>query len=445
MKKVNKLAAAVALATVGMTFSANAADTTVAVHGMIKSGTNWVADDGLRRGGHGLIGINEEGYFHAFGNEAVHKVQINPTVTYTGDDGVYARAEMIFSHENYDNDDWDVNKNAGGGFRRAVVYLGGFDWNPSTEFWGGKTKDAAGSIFTGSYDTGYVEDYGVGGGFQNMDISFAKWDLNIISFDSDNDPKTPKDAGVTNKKGAPTATGITTWLHGIADTGLDFYFRQVTNSQDKGENDTFAKTGFQTALVYNTPGFLWFGEGFSKIIAQHGKNAGAAPKLAGAYYGVNQGQYFNRFAIDGAWNISKDLSVLSMLFLQHDHYDQDANRDFIAVSVRPSYQVSPHVNLQFEIAYEHANYNGKNVENRKDKAFKGNYDCIKLTIAPTFQLGQGIWGSPSIQPYVTYGRWNRKAADDGLFRGDGVYTTTSKANLLDTSTWIVGIQAQAYF
>ncbi|MGN1054888.1 MAG: hypothetical protein ACI4P1_06380, partial [Erysipelotrichaceae bacterium] len=83
--------------------SAFAAETNVALHGMVKSGTNWVANDGLRRGAHGGLGINSataagEGFFHSLGNEAVHKIQINPSVTYTADDGVYARAEIIFSH-----------------------------------------------------------------------------------------------------------------------------------------------------------------------------------------------------------------------------------------------------------------------------------------------------------------------------------------------------------
>lgn len=72
MKKLTKIALGVAACTLGL--SAIAAETTVAVHGMIKSGTNWAADDGMRRGGHNKIGINEDGYVHAFGNEATHEI-----------------------------------------------------------------------------------------------------------------------------------------------------------------------------------------------------------------------------------------------------------------------------------------------------------------------------------------------------------------------------------
>ncbi|MGN1281095.1 MAG: carbohydrate porin [Succinivibrio sp.] len=475
--KINSLAAAVILAGLTST-SAFAASTDVALHGMIKSGTNWVTNDGFRRGAHGGIGINEQGYFHAFGNEAVHKVQINPTVNYTADDGVYARGEIIFSHENYDNEDWNADQSNGGGFRRAVVYLGGFDFNPSTEFWGGKTKDAAGSIFTGGYDTGYIEDYGVGGGFQNMDIGIAKWDFNIISFDDFyGKPTTTKISKQiaqgnydkngtvyegTFKTGAPTATAITTWLHGIAGTGLDYYFRIVKADKDAGmRNDGHyqisekATDGFQTAVIYNTPGYLGFADGFAKVIVQYGKGTGAAAKIASAAYGINKDQEFTRFAIDGCINFTENLSMLNMLFLQHDHRINGAqtSRDFYTASVRPVYQVSPHFSLQFELAYEHASYTGKGYLNDNPytgyKAKHGKHDAFKVTFAPTLQLNPGIWGSPSITPFITYGKWSQKAVDAGLVSGDGAkagYTNSSDvAHNANKAVVLVGVQAQAYF
>lgn len=459
--KLNTLAAAVLVA--GFASSqAMAASTDVAVHGMIKSGTNWVTNDGFRRGTHGGIGINEQGYFHAFGNEAVHKIQINPTINYTADDGVYARGEIIFSHENYDNDDWNADQSNGGGMRRGVVYIGGFDFNPSTEFWAGKTKDAAGSVFTGGYDTGYIEDYGVGGGFQNMDLGFAKWDVNIINFDdfSWNGGKPKVDASKTYKTGAPTATAITTWLHGIGGTGLDFYFRTVKADKDAGirEDGHYqipdnATDGFQTAVIYNTPGYLWFADGFSKIIVQYGKGTGAATKIAGAAYGVNKDQEFTRVAIDGCVNFTKDFSMLNMLFFQHDYRinGADTSRDFFTASVRPVYQVTPHFSLQFELAYEHANYSGKGYQDADGNytAKHGNHNLFKVTFAPTIQLNPGIWGSPSISPFITYGKWSQKAVDAGLLSGDGRnagYTnSTDVSKHANKSVTLFGVQAQAYF
>lgn len=138
--KLNTLAAAVLVA--GFASSqAMAASTDVALHGMVKSGTNWVMNDGFRKGSHGGLGINETGHFYALGNEAVSKLAISPVATWTADDGVYARAELNFQHENYDGDNWDANKNAGGGYVKGMLFIGGFEFNPSTEFWAGKTKD----------------------------------------------------------------------------------------------------------------------------------------------------------------------------------------------------------------------------------------------------------------------------------------------------------------
>lgn len=467
---------AVAVLAAGFASQAAMADDVQAVlHGTVKSGTNWVTNDGFREGTHGGLGINETGHFYALGNEAVSKLAISPTVTWKQDDGVYARAELNFQHENYSGDNWDANRNAGGGYVKGALFIGGFDWNPSTEFWAGKTKDID-AFFTSNYDTGYMEDNGVGGGFQNMKLPFGKWDLNVMTFRKD-----PDGVNVYKDKTGGVGTNVfSTWLKGIGGTGLDFHFRYVDaplrsgsptfTAADGSVEDLKAKNGYTASLIYNTPGFLWALDGWSKIVVQYGKGAGADSKASNAYYGnLAQDSEMFRFAIDGGINFSKDFQMLVFAMYEHDHafiprddwsaskfavsengiFNKD--RDFFTFMVSPVYQFTRHFSLHTQLAYEHANYSGSGWSD----PVKGNHDFFKATIAPTISLGSGFWGFPQIMAFVSYGKWDKASAKpwvgaDGkshtLVKGGSVYTNSSDtSNNPTTNAWIIGVQGEAYF
>lgn len=469
---------AVAVLAAGFASQAAMADDVQAVlHGMVKSGTNWITNDGFREGGHGALGINETGHFYALGNEAVSKLAISPTVTWKQDDGVYARAELNFQHEDYNGDNWKADQNAGGGFVKGALFIGGFDWNPSTEFWAGKTKDID-AFFTSNYDTGYMEDNGVGGGFQNMKLPFGKWDLNIMTFSDDNKPTSD-----TLKKGKTGGRGtniFSTWLKGIGGTGLDFNFRWVdspvrsydpyinpdpekaddhgpifTRADGSSEN-LRARNGYTASLIYNTPGFLWALDGWSKIVLQYGKGAGADSKASTAYYGgLAQDSEMFRFAIDGGINFSKDFQMLVFGMYEHDHAfthynwtlgnDKDGifnrDRDFYTLMVSPVYQFTRHFSLHTQFAYEHANYSGSGWADAKH----GDHDFFKATIAPTISLGSGFWGFPQIMAFVTYGKWDKRSAEAGLISGNDKIITRATGGDYNTNAWIVGVQGEAYF
>lgn len=458
--KLNTLAAAVLVA--GFASSqAMAASTDVALHGMVKSGTNWVMNDGMRKGSHGGLGINETGHFYALGNEAVSKLAISPVATWTADDGVYARAELNFQHENYDGDNWDANKNAGGGYVKGMLFIGGFEFNPSTEFWAGKTKDID-AFFTSNYDTGYMEDNGVGGGFQNMDLGFAKLDMNIMTFDNDNGPARSSNPHYDHKTGGSGANIYSTWLKNIGGIGLDVNFRYVTApSRDDSKvevidghaYDKKATNGYTASVIYNTPGFLWGLDGWSKIIVQYGKGTGANSKASTAWYGdlAKESEMF-RLAVDGGINFTKDFQMLAFAFYEHNHaftnYDftltdglYQKDRDFLTFMVSPVYQFTSHFSLHTQLAYEHANYSGKGWSDVK----KGNHDFFKVTVAPTISLGQGFWGAPQIMAFVTYGKWDKSSALAGLVKGGENYTASTDSKNPNTSAWLFGVQGEAYF
>lgn len=217
--------------------------------------------------------------------------------------------------------------------------------------------------------------------------------------------------------------------------------------------DKKATNGYTASVIYNTPGFLWGLDGWSKIIVQYGKGTGANSKASTAWYGdlAKESEMF-RLAVDGGINFTKDFQMLAFAFYEHNHaftnynftltdglYQKD--RDFLTFMVSPVYQFTSHFSLHTQLAYEHANYSGKGWSDVK----KGNHDFFKVTVAPTISLGQGFWGAPQIMAFVTYGKWDKSSALAGLVKGGENYTASTGSKNPNTSAWLFGVQGEAYF
>ncbi|MGN0915675.1 MAG: carbohydrate porin [Succinivibrio sp.] len=439
--------------------SAFAAETNVALHGMVRSGTLYNMNGGMNKGG--AVRFANSGHYFSFGNNAaISKIQINPVVTYTADDGVYARADLLWSQEGSDwNDQWNSTDNSG--MARGIVALGGFDWNPSTEFWAGRTKDQNGSVFTTMYDTGVTEEFGTGAGFQNMDIGFAKWDATLISYD---DKASSKAYPYHDRVGGATSHEAHTWLHAIGGTGLDVqlkYFNVDTAYKDPaqpGEKPYQAEEGYGVTVVYNTPGYFWFGDGFAKIAFQYGKGAGALlyGKTQDAWDGVNKDRESLRLILDGKLDLTSDLSMLTFAYFMHEHavgptsgyYTGDLepfnkDRNTFAIGVRPVYQITSHFSIHTEANYEHISVYGQGWSENEH----GSKDKWQLTLSPTLSLGQGVWGAPTVRAFISYAHWNEGAAKGGtaLTWGAPNLTKADSTGDYNNDVWMFGFQGEAYF
>jgi maltoporin len=105
----------------------------------------------------------------------------------------------------------------------------------------------------------------------------------------------------------------------------------------------------------------------------------------------------------------------------------DAGKDTIAsLGARVSYAFAPHFKLLGEVGLDRIKPKGGAARN-----------LTKLTVAPTWSMGEGFWVRPELRLFVTHASWNRAADDAAGARGlaalgDGKTSGTSVGVQLET-------------
>lgn len=466
--KINAIAAAVITGLTACAIATPAvADTDFEFHGYVRSGTLWNTNDGNRRGYRMGLRANSEGYFR-LGNEEDTKIELLPTLKWTGDDGVWAKFRVNLTEQTQDTGDWKETKYDGEDhFREAFIELGGFSFDPKAVIWAGKRYSQM-EISSHQYSYDYLQNNGTGGGFENLSLGFATWDLGLYSYSADGalDKVTTRES--EKKTGMPDETSVNTWLHGIGGSGLDVQFKYIKVGDVRSDNATIvsqqAQEGLLISLLYNTPGFFWFGNGYGKICAQYAKGADSGTKTGqnGWGWGQNRRQETYRVIFEGLWDVVQDFSISFFAMYQHDkalnewgwgdinNLGTDRTADFYAIGVRPYHQISRHFAMQYEIGYEAEHHSGS------DWQVNGTAQFWKATICPTLTLDAGYWGRPQLRAFATYGQWNKKTAQmlsvgetefgNAKYVGNtGVLTNSSNSDNPTKHAFQVGIQAEAWF
>lgn len=468
--KLSSIAAAVLLSSV-VASSAQASQVAAELHGYVRSGTLWTTN-GMRNANRLGLRAGSEGYFR-LGNEEDTKLELLPTIKWTADDGVWAKMRANITHQTGDTSDWNSN-----GFdkdiqvRETFIEMGGLEFNPSTVFWAGKRYSQM-EISSHQYTYDYLQNNGTGGGFENMDIGFAKWDLGV--YDYSIYEGTGEWSKINGKQGSPNELSVNTWLHAIGGTGLDIQFKYIDTDKikfdekkpdgvtkwDGKDYKTYAESnqateGYLVSVLYNTPGFFWFGNGYGKICFQYAKGADAGTKTGqnGYGWGNNADQETTRLIVEGLWDITKSFSTSVFAMYQYDHalnewsYNKpegpyNKNASFYAIGVRPFHQITNHFAMQYELGYEHQNREGTGWGNGLKSA-----SLFKATIAPTLTLDMGYWGRPQIRAFVTYAKWSEGAETCSEFDGKNTRNGYNQGSMTigdRTDTVMVGFQGEAWF
>ena len=470
--KLSSIAAAVILSSV-VASSAQASQVAAELHGYVRSGTLWNTADGMRRGYRMGLRANSEGYFR-LGNEEDTKLELLPTIKWTADDGVWAKMRANLTHQTSHTSDWNNSAYDAHDIqvRETFIEMGGFEFNPSTVFWAGKRYSQM-EISSHQYSYDYLQNNGTGGGFENMDLGIFKWDLGFYSYATgDQDPNNE-----TNKQGFGDEFSINTWAHAIGGTGLDIQLKYVnltgTVKADKDHKYVTepAQEGKLISVLYNTPGFFWFGNGYGKICFQYAKGADAGTRVGQNGYGFlsARDQETTRLIVEGLWDITKNFSTSVFAMYQYDtHFyagqqtgyagenkwdfpwgqrkSVDKKAEFVAIGIRPYHQITNHFAMQYELGYEHISNHGSDWTDEQ----KGAKDLFKATIAPTLTLDMGYWGRPQIRAFVTYGKWNKGAYygtefGNAKYINNGIDTANFGEAANKTEAWMVGFQGEAWF
>ncbi len=386
--------------------------------------------------------ITPNGRFR-LGNEDESKFVIKPTVKYTMNDGAWAKAAVNITHQTYSTADWGSDTS---GTDRAVeiregyVEMGGLDFAPGVTFWAGKRMSPM-DISNHQYDWEYIQYNGTGGGFDNLDLGFAKWDFGIYSF-TQSDDASNRPAKYEKKQGYSSDYSVNTWLKGIGGSKLDLEFMAHRMELPQYEQSiNRADKGIGVTALYSFDGWYNLMEGgYSKLAAQYGTGMAAGDSLGknGWGWGNNKDTKSFRIVLDGLLPVAQNLELGTFAYFQKDKdYNPWSDGSDLydlttwAVGVRPHHQITPHFAMQYEVSYERRKETG-----HLDEVNNIDGGLMKFTIAPTLTLKEGFWGRPQIRFFATYAKWD----EDVKAKLDSAYNSTDK-----TDTFLFGVQAETWF
>lgn len=124
------------------------------------------------------------------GNEEDTKIELIPTVTLTADSGVVAKVQANLTHQSKCTSDWNCQDDDGHDvqFREGFAELSNLDFAPEMTFWAGKRYSSS-NTSSHQFDWEYIQYNGTGGGFDNMDLGFARFDAGVYAFHPPMKPK----------------------------------------------------------------------------------------------------------------------------------------------------------------------------------------------------------------------------------------------------------------
>lgn len=355
------------------------------------------------------------------GNEGDTYIEAELVKNFYMDNGSWAKWHIMFAHGDSEYNDWSN----GTALRQAYAEMGNLPtftgaFKDST-IWAGKRFYNRRDIhITDMYYTDYS---GTGIGIENVKVGQGKLNLGVVARDYSDyeylDNNNENNLDVVNLL---TRYDINSWE---IDLGIAFSHKNKDRTIEDNDNlysYNAADFGAQTGVFYNTPGYYWTGNGFSKIFGQvgYGLNAGDGLGTAGRGSENNLDNAMSyRLGTFGMTPLSKNWDLFTTLVAQHDknakyNFETDgkeygSNIDpkgikttTVSVVARPVYKVNQNFELQFEAGYYHV------TEKMPGDNSNNNGNLYKLTFAPTFKLDSNeFWARPEIRTFVSWGKWDR--------------------------------------
>lgn len=156
-----------------------------ALHGYLRSGI-LANSDGNRVDS---VGLMPDGKWR-LGNEEDTKIELIPTVTLKSDTGAVARVQANLTHQTKCTADWNCTDDDGKEtqFREGFAELSNLDFAPDMTFWAGKRYSSS-NLSSHQFDWEYIQYNGTGGGFDNLDLGFARFDAGVYAFSTTDEAK----------------------------------------------------------------------------------------------------------------------------------------------------------------------------------------------------------------------------------------------------------------
>lgn len=212
---------------------------------------------------------------------------------------------------------------------------------------------------------------GQGGGFENLDLGGAKFNLSFVGQAGESDTWKP-----TADNGQ---YAVTSKLHGIKlsdDIGLDIYANLGFADNTKDTNSD--ETAFQVATVLNAKGH--------KLTIRYADNT------TDTVYSIVDGQTALFAALEGGFSFSDQLKMDYHVAYQTIDEDGNANdKDNYSLIVRPMYAWDDTHSTWLEAGYEYLETGGADI------------DSWKVTVSQNVAISSVPWGRPMVRFYSTVG------------------------------------------
>ncbi|WP_213703835.1 carbohydrate porin, partial [Klebsiella aerogenes] len=215
-----------------------------ALHGYLRSGI-LANSDGNRVDS---VGLMPDGKWR-LGNEEDTKIELIPTVTLKSDTGAVARVQANLTHQTKCTADWNCTDDDGKEtqFREGFAELSNLDFAPDMTFWAGKRYSSS-NLSSHQFDWEYIQYNGTGGGFDNLDLGFARFDAGVYAFSTTDEAKAYPVA--LGDQGYPDDYSLNLWFKKIGGTGLDVEL--IGHHMNRNENHpTSAEKGYGVTALYN--------------------------------------------------------------------------------------------------------------------------------------------------------------------------------------------------
>ncbi|WP_036817142.1 carbohydrate porin, partial [Photobacterium sanctipauli] len=222
------------------------------------------------------VGLMPDGKWR-LGNEQNTKIELLPTIQMKAENGTIARIRANITHETTCTADWNCEDGDGKDvqFREGYAELTNLDFAPDVTFWAGKRYSSS-NYSSHQYDWEFIQYNGTGGGFDNVDLGFARLDAGIYAFTPTSEGSQPP-ADISDQ-GYPEDYSIKLWLKQIADTPIDL--QVVAHHMNNNVNRVgAAESGIGLTGVYTLGSFYGVADGFSKFVFQYGEGLAAGDSL----------------------------------------------------------------------------------------------------------------------------------------------------------------------
>lgn len=376
------------------------------------------------------------GFFRLGGGESNYAAwNLNKKITVG--DAAWAKVYIGMVYEDRDARRWVYDSTDKTVFMdKAYVEMGGLDFSPEAIFWAGRVNYGWDIHIL---DRKYYEIRSPGAGMKNLPLGGGKFDMFVVSNDTDSDTEYTADDGskVEYKDGARPRThtlGVeyktgAWWFAGSVQTNSNDEQFQVTNSFGENYLNDPATSGAHLMVHYTQPGFFGLKNGRTKYIAQYAMGTSAAfLGRAGDTNQSNDGGVNYRLFIDALATVGKWDTNMVMGAQQKEDVNYDGHENtWLVAGVRSMYHVTDNFSMQYEVGY--------NWSKEKSNYQEESGGLATFTIAPTLKLKASFFNRPEIRAYLNFAKYS---GDYNAGELDG-YTTDDQ----DTITF--GVQAEAWF